>query len=501
MNITDLSMIELRDALAEGEVSSAEATDAYLAAIERLEGDVSAFNEVDAEGARLAAAAVDAARAAGEPTGPLAGVPIALKDNLCTLNGRTTCSSNMLAGYRSPYEATAVARLRQAGAVFLGKTNLDEFAMGSSTENSAARPTRNPWDLARAPGGSSGGSAAAVAARLASAALGSDTGGSIRQPAAFCGVVGVKPTYGRVSRYGLVAFGSSLDQIGPIAQDVRDAALLTQLIGGHDPADSTSIDQPVPDYLATIDQPLEGLKLGWPKEFYTQALGEQMGGILQAAAETYRQAGAEVVEVSLPHCRIDIDDSGGLSSYAVACYYIVCMAEASSNLARYDGVHYGHRTAERCGEIIELYARSREEGFGPEVKRRVMLGTYALSSGYYDQYYNKALRVRRLIRQDFEQAFEGCDLLLCPVTPSPAFALGEKIDDPVTMYLNDIYTSPLNLAGLPGISLPAGLTEAGLPAGLQLIGPVLSEEALFGAARMYEQASGFARPSPPLLQR
>ena len=498
-NITDLSALELRDAIAGGEVSAVEATRAYLATIERTDPQVRAFNEVLAENALAQAQAVDAARTAGEKLGPLAGVPLAVKDNLATPYGKTTCSSKILAEFRAPYAATVVEKLHAAGAVILGKTNLDEFAMGSSTENSGFEATRNPWDLSRVPGGSSGGSAAAVAARQCAAALGSDTGGSIRQPAGFCGVVGFKPTYGRVSRYGLVAYGSSLDQIGPLTRDVPDAAMLTAAIAGHDPKDSTSLPADVPDYLSEVEHPIENLRVGLPREFYSDALDAEINAAIHAAAETYRNAGAEIVEVSLPHSRIDRDEQGKLSSYAVACYYIVAMAEASSNLARYDGVHYGHRTDEAVDDIIQLYSRSRAEGFGPEVKRRIMLGTYTLSAGYYDAYYNKALKVRRLIKNDFDAAFQRCDVVLCPTAPTPAFAIGEKTGDPLTMYLADIYTISVNLAGLPALSLPAGLARDGLPVGMQLIGPALGESTILRAARMYETASGTTRLKPPML--
>ncbi|MCY2923908.1 MAG: Asp-tRNA(Asn)/Glu-tRNA(Gln) amidotransferase subunit GatA, partial [Planctomycetota bacterium] len=418
------------------------------------------------------------------------------KDNLCTAYGRTTCGSKMLAHFQSPYTATAVARLEQAGAVAPGKTNLDEFAMGSSTENSALAATRNPWDTQRVPGGSSGGSAAAVAARMCAGALGSDTGGSIRQPAAFFGIVGLKPTYGRVSRLGLVAYGSSLDQIGPMTTDVAGAALLAGVISGHDPKDSTSINAPVPDYLANLETPPAGLRIGLPREFYSNALDAEIHAAIDKAVQVYRQAGAKIVEVSLPHSRIDAAADGALSSYAVACYYIVAMSEASSNLARYDGVHYGHRTARRVEDIIELYSFSRAEGFGDEVKRRIMLGTYTLSSGYYDAYYNKALKVRRLIAGDFARAFGDCDVLLCPVTPTTAFRVGEKTADPLTMYLADIYTISVNLAGLPGLAIPAGVSASALPIGMQLIGPAFSEDLLLRAGRMYEKASGVTRLRP-----
>ncbi|MFA6133641.1 MAG: Asp-tRNA(Asn)/Glu-tRNA(Gln) amidotransferase subunit GatA [Phycisphaerae bacterium] len=499
-NITDLTAVELAKAIAAGQCTAVEATAGYLAAIEARDGTVRAYNEVLAPRAMEQAQAVDAARSAGSKLGPLAGVPLALKDVLCTAYGRTTCSSKILANFRAPYTATAVERLEAAGAIILGKVNMDEFAMGSSTENSGFGPTANPWDTSRVPGGSSGGSAAAVAARMAAGSLGSDTGGSVRQPAAFCGVVGLKPTYGRVSRFGLVAYGSSLDQIGPITHDVADAALLLGVIAGADSRDSTCLDQPVGDYLADIDKPLEGLRIGWPSEFFSEALDGEINAALHQAAEVYRSLGARIVEVTLPHSRIDKDAAGKFSSFAVACYYIVAMAEASSNLARYDGVHYGHRTEQEVGDIIELYSKSRAEGFGAEVKRRIMLGAYTLSAGYYDAYYNKALKVRRLIKNDFDQAFGACDVLLCPTAPTTAFRLGEKTADPLTMYLEDIYTISVNLAGLPGLSLPAGLSKAGLPIGMQLIGPVFSEAALLRAGRMYEKASGISRLAPPMAR-
>jgi len=499
-SILDLTAVELRDALAAGDVSAVEATKAYLDAIERVEPHIGAYNEVFADRACEQAARIDAARAAGDSLGPLAGVPIAVKDNMCTDWGKTTCSSKILADFHAPYTATAVARLQDAGAVIVGKCNMDEFAMGSSTENSGFAPTANPWDTTRVPGGSSGGSAAAVAARLCAASLGSDTGGSIRQPAAFCGVVGFKPTYGRVSRYGLVAYGSSLDQIGPVTHDVPDAALLTQAIAGHDPRDSTSVPRDVDDYLADLDVPVEGLRVGLPAEFFSDALDPEINAAVHMSAEAFGNAGATVVDVTLPHSRIDVDDEGNLSSYAVACYYIVAMAEASSNLARYDGVHYGHRTAERAGDIIEMYSKSRAEAFGEEVKRRIMLGTYTLSSGYYDAYYNKALKVRRLIRNDFDAAFEVCDVLLCPVAPTTAFKIGQKTADPLTMYLEDIYTISVNLAGLPGLSMPVCLSQWHLPIGMQLIGPPFSEKTVLRAARMYETASGVSRLTPAIAR-
>ncbi len=497
-SIVDLSATELAAAIAAGSVGAEETAKAYLAAIERREGQVAAFNEVLAERALDQARVIDRRRSAAEPLGPLAGVPVAVKDNLATPYGRTTCSSKMLKDFRAPYTATAVRKLEAAGAIIIGKTNMDEFAMGSSTENSGFRPTRNPWDLARVPGGSSGGSAAAVAAGMCAAALGSDTGGSIRQPAALCGIVGLKPTYGRVSRYGLVAYGSSLDQIGPMTRDVADCALMTGVIAGHDRADSTSIPHDVPDYLSAIDQPLKDLRIGLPMDFFSQALDGEIRQAVMAAAETLKAAGAKIVEVSLPTSRVDSDGDGKLSSHAVACYYIVASAEASSNLARYDGVHYGYRTPAKVDDIVELYCRSRSEGLGAEVKRRIMLGAYALSSGYYDAYYLKALKVRRLIKNDFDRAFQSCDVLLCPTTPTTAFKLGEKTADPLTMYLADVYTLSVNLAGLPGLSVPAGISAAGLPIGMQLIGPVFSEGRLLQVARAYEKATGVTRLKPPL---
>ncbi|WP_237225732.1 Asp-tRNA(Asn)/Glu-tRNA(Gln) amidotransferase subunit GatA [Rubinisphaera sp. JC750] len=418
--------------------------------------------------------------------GVLAGVPVAVKDNICTAELKTTCASKMLANFEAPYEATVVSRLKQAGAAIVGKVNLDEFAMGSSTENSALGKTNNPWKLNYVPGGSSGGSAAAVAAGMASVALGSDTGGSIRQPAAFCGVVGLKPTYGRVSRYGLVAFASSLDQIGPFSRDVYGSAATLQAIAGHDPLDSTSLDKPVPDYLETLDQPLEGLKLGFIEEWLGDGVDDSVRQAVQQAVDVYRKLGAEIVPVSLPH-----------SQYGVATYYIIAPSEASSNLARYDGIHYGHR-AENCETLAEVYRKSRSEGFGEEVKRRIMLGCYALSSGYYDAYYLKALKVRRLVQQDYFKAFADVDLLIGPVTPGPAFERGAMIDDPLEMYMADIFTIGANLAGIPAISLPAGMTDSGLPLGVQLLGPVLGEEKLLRAARMFELAQPWHEQLPPL---
>jgi aspartyl-tRNA(Asn)/glutamyl-tRNA(Gln) amidotransferase subunit A len=458
---------------------------------------------VDAERALDQAAAVDRKRAAGQALGLLAGLPVAVKDVLCDRETTTTCASRMLEGFRPPYDATVVARLKAADAVLLGRTNMDEFAMGGSTENSAFHLTRNPWDLTRTPGGSSGGSAACVAARMAPLAIGTDTGGSIRQPAALCGITGLKPTYGRVSRYGLVAFASSLDQVGPMARSAKDAALLLEAIAGQDPRDATSLDRPTPAFSKTIDKPLAGLKLGVVREHFAAGLDREVEMAVQEAIGLYQTMGAEIREVSLPH-----------SKYGVAAYYVIAPSEASSNLARYDGVHYGYRTdqaalvAELAAErktleaagdqaglanldsiLVRMYRRTRAEGFGAEVKRRIMLGTYALSAGYYDAYYLKALKVRRLIRRDFDAAFQQAELIVGPVTASPAFQLGEMVDDPLAMYLVDLYTVSANLAGIPAMSIPCGFSKNGLPIGLQLQAPPLEEERLFRAAHMFQQAT------------
>jgi aspartyl-tRNA(Asn)/glutamyl-tRNA(Gln) amidotransferase subunit A len=491
MNPTDLTARALRDAIAGRELSAAEAVAASLAAIERLEPQVKAFLSLNPEGARRRAAEIDRRLAAGEHVGALAGVPIAVKDVLCTNDGQTTtCASKILGNWKAPYDAHVVERVLAEGAVVVGKTNLDEFAMGSSTENSAYFTTHNPWDLGRVPGGSSGGSAAAVAARMVPIALGSDTGGSIRQPAALCGVVGVKPTYGRVSRYGLVAFASSLDQIGPFARDIPDAALLLGVVAGHDPRDSTSVaakDQPVPDYLAALEEPIGGLRIGLPKEFFGAGVDPEVRAAVREALRIYERLGATLLEVDLPHS----------TDYAIATYYIVATSEASSNLARYDGVHYGFRAAGH-EDMIDMYMRTRAEGFGDEVKRRIMLGNYALSSGYYDAYYKKALKVRRLIRGDFQEAFARVDCLMGPTTPTPAFKIGEKASDPLAMYLSDIYTVSCNLAGIAGLSLPCGLTKAGLPIGLQILTDVFTEDKLLRIARMLERETDWATRAPAL---
>ncbi len=486
MEITELTLVEARDALRARQVSSVELTDAYLTRIAALDAQLGVFVTVTGEQARAAARAADQRLAAGDDA-PLLGVPIALKDVLCTAGVRTTCSSRILENFVPPYSATVVERLAAAGAVALGKTNMDEFAMGSSTENSAFFPTRNPWDPERVPGGSSGGSAAAVAASLAPASLGTDTGGSIRQPAALCGVVGLKPTYGRVSRYGLVAFASSLDQIGPFAWTAADCALLLNVIAGPDPLDSTALPDPAPDYLAELDGDLRGLRVGVPREYFAAGLEPGVETAVRAAIDQLAALGAEVGEVSLPH-----------TEYGVAVYYLIAPAEASSNLARYDGVKYGYSVA--APSLLDGYFRTREEGFGPEVKRRIMLGTYALSAGYYDAYYRKAQQVRTLIKGDFDRAFEQFDVLAAPTSPTVAFRLGERLADPLAMYLSDVCTIPVNLAGLPGLSLPCGFVD-GLPVGLQLIGPPLAEGRLLRVAQRYQEATPWHRRRPALQPR
>lgn len=467
---------ELSDMLRRREVSSEELTRSVMNRIMEAEPKVQAYVTVMGDDAMKMAREADKAIASGTAQSALAGIPVAVKDNMCTRGHLTTCSSKMLSNFIPPYDATIVAKLRRDFAVFTGKTNMDEFAMGSSTENSGIKKTNNPWDLDRVPGGSSGGSAAAVAADMAIMATGSDTGGSIRQPAALCGVVGLKPTYGLVSRYGLVAFASSLDQIGPITKDVEDAALLLNALAGHDPMDSTSAQYSAPDYTSFLRQDVRGLRVGLPTEFFAEGLDPEIRAAVQKAVKTLEDQGAETVEVSLPH-----------SEFAVATYYVCATAEASSNLARYDGVHYGLRVD--ADNVIEMYSRTRHAGFGAEVKRRIMLGTYALSAGYYDAYYLKALRVRTLIARDFEKAFEKCDVILGPTSPTAAFRAGEKTDDPLAMYLNDIYTISVNLAGIAGISLPCGFTSANLPIGLQLIAPAFEEGRLIKMAHAYEQST------------
>ncbi len=484
MPVLSTSAIALIDRLNRGDVTSFELTDASLNAIASQDSNIRAFLSVNADAALAQAKAIDERRKAGQTVGKLAGLPIAVKDNMCTLGVKTTCASRILENFVPPYDASVVEKLRAADAVLVGKTNLDEFAMGSSTENSAFQVTRNPWNLEHTVGGSSGGSAAAVSARMVPLSLGSDTGGSIRQPAGFCGVVGMKPTYGRVSRYGLVAYASSLDQIGPFATDVASAALLLEVISGHDGRDSTSVDRPVPEYSQTVEQPLTGLRVGIAREHFVEGLDREVQAAIKQSLDVYRSLGAHIVELSLPH-----------SKYAIATYYLIAASEASSNLARFDGVHYGHRAA-KFDNLIDMYSASRGEGFGPEVKRRIMLGTYALSAGYYDAYYLKALKARRLIRRDFDAAFERCDVLASPIASTPAFRLGELVNDPLAMYLSDIYTISANLAGIPGLSLPCGFSSTGLPVGLQLLAAPFEEEKLLRAARMFERATDWHMKSP-----
>jgi len=483
--LLDLSAGEIRDGVVAGHFSAEEVAQAFLTRIERVEPRVGAFLTNSPQAALARARSLDEARRQGLPSGRLEGVPVAIKDILSTRGVRTTCGSRILADYVPPYDATAVARLFAEGAILLGKTNLDEFAMGSSTENSAFQMTRNPWDLRRVPGGSSGGSAAAVAARQTPVALGTDTGGSIRQPAALCGVVGLKPTYGRVSRYGLVAFASSLDQVGPLSRTVADAALLLGVLAGPDPLDSTSASVPVDDYLAALQQPVRGLRVGVPRRL-TAELEAEVGECYRSAIKRLTSLGVASVEIDLPH-----------SDFAIACYYLVATAEASSNLARYDGVRYGYRAP---GELPlrQMIGETRNQGFGPEVKRRIMLGTYVLSAGYYDAYYLKAQKVRTLIARDFRRAFEQVDAVALPTSPTPAFRFGEKTEDPLAMYLSDVFTITANLAGLPGISVPGGFSSSGLPIGFQLLGRPFEESTLLRLAYALEQTTDFHQKRPPL---
>jgi len=476
MNVFDMTINALHHALKDKKISSFEATGAMLARIESVEPQVHSFITVASEQALTAAGAADQRIASGD-CGMLTGIPLAIKDIFLTEGIRTTCGSHILKNFMPPYSATSWEKLQERGAVLLGKLNQDEFAMGSSNESSAFGPCRNPWDTSRIPGGSSGGSAAAIAARQATATLGTDTGGSIRQPASHCGCVGLKPTYGRVSRYGVIAYASSLDQVGPLTRDVADCAVMLEAIAGHDPKDSTSVDTPVPDYSATLALGVKGIKIGLPKEYFIDGLDPDVQTSMQSAIETYRRLGAEFVDISLPH-----------TDYAVATYYLIATAEASSNLARYDGVRFGHRSEQAEG-LINMMTKTRSEGFGAEVKRRIMLGTYALSSGYYDAYYVKAQKVRTLIMNDFIRAFADVDVMLTPVAPTPAFKIGEKINDPLQMYLSDIFTIPVNLAGTCAISIPAGFSTDGLPIGLQLIGKPFGEVSILQAAYAFEQAT------------
>src|SRR5215510_7820626 len=480
--LSAVSIAELQSLLRRREVSSREVINALRERVEAVDGDIRAYLSFDIEAALKEAehANVDL---------PLGGIPIAIKDIINVMGQPCTCGSKILNGYRAPYDATVIQKLRAAGAIPFGKTNLDEFAMGSSTENSALKSTRNPWDLSRVPGGSSGGSAAAMAAEEAFGALGSDTGGSIRQPAALCGVVGLKPTYGRVSRFGLVAFASSLDQIGSVTKTVRDAALILNSIAGHDPQDSTSLNEHVPNYVASLEKDLSGARLGVPKEYMIEGIDPQVRAAIDAAVKQLNSLGAEIIEVSLPS-----------TEYAVAVYYIIATAEASANLARFDGVRYGYR-AENPKDVLDLYGRTREQGFGPEVKRRIILGTYVLSSGYYDAYYLRAQKVRELIRRDFAKVFEKVDALISPTSPVPAFKLGERTADPLQMYLADIFTIAANLAGICGISVPCGFAEVDghrLPIGLQLLGKALDEARILQIAHAYEQSTDWHKSRPPI---
>jgi aspartyl-tRNA(Asn)/glutamyl-tRNA(Gln) amidotransferase subunit A len=475
---------ELTAAFARGEQSPVAVAESYLARIDTLDGRVGAYLTVMRDEALSAARASEARYRAGAPLGPLDGAPVALKDVFCTRGVRTTCGSRILESFVPPYDATMVERLRTAGAVILGKTNMDEFAMGSSTEHSAFHVTRNPWDLTRVPGGSSGGSAAAVAGGLAAGAFGTDTGGSVRQPAAFCGVVGLKPTYGRVSRYGLIAFASSLDHVAPFALDIVDTALLLGAVAGHDPLDATSVEAPVPDYVAALAGGVKGLRIGVPDEYFGAGLDPEIDRAVRTAIDVLRDRGATIERVSLPS-----------TAYGVATYYIVAPAEASSNLARYDGVKYGLRVPGK--DLIDMASRTRAAGFGAEVKRRIMLGTYALSAGYHEAYYGQAQKVRTLVRREFEAAFARVDLLAAPTTPGVAFTHGDKAD-PLAMYMNDVYTIPASMTGLPAVSVPCGFNAAGLPIGLQLIGRALDEPTLLRAAHAYEQATPWRHRSPAL---
>jgi aspartyl-tRNA(Asn)/glutamyl-tRNA(Gln) amidotransferase subunit A len=486
MELHALTIEEAQRLLKSKDISSVELTRAVLDRISAVEGKVDAFITVAEQTALEQAKDADQRIASGDGE-LLTGIPLAIKDVICTRGIPTTCGSKILENFNSPYDATVIQKLRKAGAVIVGKLNMDEFAMGSSTENSGFKITCNPWDLTRVPGGSSGGSAAAVAADMCLGALGSDTGGSIRQPASYCSTVGLKPTYGRVSRYGLVAFASSLDQIGPLSKNVEDCAILLQTIAGYDSADSTSVPQDVPDYTAALQKGLKGVRVGIPKEYSTNAgMDPEVSSTVDNAVKVIADMGAEKIEVSLPH-----------TEYAVAAYYVIAPSEASSNLARYDGVKYGARDKDQ-DELIQMYRRTRSQGLGLEVQRRIIIGTYCLSAGYYDAYYGKASQVRTLIMEDFNRAFETCDVLLCPVAPTPAFKIGEKTDDPLTMYLMDIFTISANLAGIPGMSVPCGFSNAGLPIGLQLMGKHFNEEMLLKVAYNFQQATDFHKKKPSI---
>ena len=485
MELNQLTIHELQEKIKNGETSALKITESVFQRIDVVEERVHSYIRLLKEEAMIAAANADKNIKKGEIK-PLTGIPIALKDIVCTKGITTTCGSQILNNFVPPYDATVVEKLRDAGAVFVGKANMDEFAMGSSTENSHFGPTRNPWDLARIPGGSSGGSATAVAADECIASIGSDTGGSIRQPAALCGVVGMKPTYGRVSRFGLIAFASSLDQIGPFTKDVEDCAIMMNVLAGFDPKESTSVQAEVPDYRQFTDQDIKGWKVGIPKEYFIEGIDPEVSAAIQKAIGVIEKCGGKVVEISLPH-----------TQYCLAVYYIIAPAEASSNLARYDGVKYGLRVSE-SRELLDMYKKTRMQGFGAEVKRRIMIGTYALSAGYYDAYYGKASQVRALIKRDFEEAWKKCDVILTPTTPTPAFKIGEKTDDPLQMYLSDIFTISTNLAGIPGISVPCGFTEGGLPIGVQFLAGHFEEGKLIQIASAYEKNAQLEKRRPKL---
>ncbi len=486
MKLHELTIEQASGLLKKRAIASVELTRAVLERIEGVDGKVAAFLTVDADGAMAQAEAADQRLANGD-VAPLTGIPLGIKDLICTKGLRTTCASRILANFIPPYDATVIARLKNVGAVIVGKLNMDEFAMGSTTEHSGFQTTCNPWNLARIPGGSSGGSAAAVAAGMCLGALGSDTGGSIRQPASHCGVVGIKPTYGRVSRFGLVAFASSLDQIGPLGKTVTDCAIMLEAIAGHDPRDATSVPEPVPRFSDIATDGLADVVVGIPEEYRAaQGLDPQVGMAVERAVKTIESLGARCIDVSLPH-----------TGHAVAAYYVIAPSEASSNLARYDGVKYGFRDKTQT-DLLQMYRSTRSQGFGPEVQRRIILGTYALSAGYYDAYYGKASQIRTLIKNDFQTAFAACDAILSPVAPTPAYRIGETLDDPLTMYLSDIFTLSANLAGIPGISVPCGFSEDGLPIGLQIMGRHFNETILFKIARQFEQAAAIADKKPPL---
>ncbi len=486
MRLIESTVLQIKEKILSGEIQASDLIKRLFEWIKEIEPNIQAYITLNEEEAHKKALEIDKKIKSNKEVGLLAGIPIAIKDNICTKNLHTTCASNILKNFIPPYDAFVVKRLKEEDAIIIGKTNLDEFAMGSSTENSGYKLTRNPWDFNCVPGGSSGGSAAAVASNLAFMALGSDTGGSVRQPAALCGIVGLKPTYGRVSRYGLVAFGSSLDQVGTLTKDVKDAALLLNVISGNDPYDSTSAQEPVPDYLDGIDTGINGLRIGIPREYIAEGLNSEVLKAVKDALKVYERLGAKFIDISLPH-----------TEYAVAVYYIIANAEASSNLARYDGVRYGYRSPNAHG-IIDMYCLTRSEGFGDEVKRRIMLGNYALSAGYYDAYYLKASKVRNLIKNDFDTAFEKVDCIICPTSPVPAFKIGERSNNPLEMYLSDIYTIPANLAGIPGISIPCGFSKDTLPIGMQILGKHFEEKRLLQIAYAFERETDFHLKIPVL---